>query len=126
MSKKRSISFVLTAFLFLPVVVFANDAADALLDGVSVAGNSAGFGSEEQSTFAFIGGLIKAVLGVLGIAFLLLLIYSGILYLLDQGTGDGVKKAKALLKAAIIGMIIIVAAYAIANFVIAALISVAG
>ena len=126
MSKKRSISLILTAFLFLPVVVFANEAADALLDGVGVAGNSAGFCSEEQSPFLFIGGLLKALLGMLGIAFLILLIYSGILYLVDQGTGEGVKKAKALLKAAIIGMIIIVAAYAITNFVLAALVSVAG
>jgi TRAP-type C4-dicarboxylate transport system permease small subunit len=65
-----------------------------------------------------IGNLIRTFIGLLGIIFLLLIVYAGYLWLTAQGDDDKVKHSKELLKNAVIGLIIISAAYAIAAFVI--------
>ena len=69
---------------------------------------------------------INVLLGFLGILFLILVLYAGFLYLTAQGADEPVKKAKKLLTTSIIGLVIIIAAYAISGYVIGALISVAG
>lgn len=65
-----------------------------------------------------IGRVINVLLSVLGIVFVCFVVYAGFLYLTAAGNPDTVKKAKALLTQAIIGIVIIVAAYAISTFVI--------
>lgn len=69
-----------------------------------------------------IGNLINIFLSVLGIIFVVMVVYAGYLWMTDAGGGEKVKKAKSLLGTAIIGIIITLAAYAIANFVINALV----
>ena len=70
-----------------------------------------------------IGQLINVLLGVLGIVFVILVVYAGFLYLTSQGEEGNVKKAKKLLTQAVIGLIIIIAAYAISSYVISALVT---
>ena len=67
--------------------------------------------------------VINSVLGLLGVIFLVLIIYAGFLWMTAGGNEDQVGKAKGLLINAIIGVIIIVAAYAISYFVLHALIN---
>jgi hypothetical protein len=69
-----------------------------------------------------VGATINVLLGILGIVFVVLVVYSGFLYLTSQGEETNVKKAKKLLGQSIIGLFIIVAAYAISDYVIKALI----
>lgn len=69
-----------------------------------------------------IGKLINVFLSVLGIIFVVMVVYAGYLWMTDAGEGDKVKKAKGLLGTAIIGIIITLAAYAISNFVITSLV----
>ncbi|MFC1787619.1 Mbov_0395 family pilin-like conjugal transfer protein [Patescibacteria group bacterium] len=76
----------------------------------------------KQSLPSLVGSLINAFLGVLGIIFVILVIYAGYLYMTASGDDEKVKKAKKLLGQAVIGMVIIVAAYAIATYVIGALV----
>ncbi len=68
-----------------------------------------------------IGNIINVLLGALGIVFVGLIIYAGILYFTDAGGEKGAKKAKEILKTAIVGLVIIIAAYAISNYVMGAL-----
>lgn len=65
-----------------------------------------------------VGKIIKATLGLLGTIFLILLIYSGYLWMTAGGEEEEVTKAKTLLRNAIIGIIIVVAAGAITQFII--------
>ena len=65
--------------------------------------------------------VINGVLGLLGIIFLSLTFYAGFLWMTAQGNEDNVTKAKNILTTSIIGIIIIVAAYAITNFVLTAI-----
>ncbi len=65
----------------------------------------------------FIGALVNALLGIFGALFLVLIMWGGIQYMLAQGDENKVKAAKATLKNAILGLVIVVASYAIADFV---------
>lgn len=65
-----------------------------------------------------IGGLINAFLSVLGLIFVVLVVYAGYLWMTAGGDVAKVDKSKKLLGQAVIGMIIVVAAYAIASFVV--------
>lgn len=62
--------------------------------------------------------IIQAVLSFLGVIFLILTIYGGYLWMMARGNEQQVVKAKSLLTEAVIGLIIVVAAYAISYFVI--------
>lgn len=69
------------------------------------------------SLTGIISGLISVFLGILGIIFFLLTLYAGFLYMTAAGEDDKVDKAKKLLTQAVIGLVIILAAYAISTFV---------
>lgn len=70
-----------------------------------------------------IGRIINVILGLLGIIFIILIIYSGVTYMTSRGDKEKVKDATKNITNAIIGMVITVAAYAISNYVISALVT---
>lgn len=78
---------------------------DALMDASGLAGAS--------SLSTIISVLIQVVLGFLGVVFLVLTIMAGFKWMMSQGNEDDIKKAKSSLKNSIIGIIIVLAAYAI-------------
>ena len=65
--------------------------------------------------------IINTILGLLGVIFLVIIIYAGFLWMTAGGNDEQVGKAKKLLINSIIGIIIIVAAYAISYFVLHAI-----
>ena len=68
-----------------------------------------------------IGNLINVFLTFLGIILLVLIIYAGFLWMTAGGDSAKTEKAKNIMINAVIGLIILLAAYAISNFVIEAL-----
>ena len=97
-------------------------AINTVTDNLNVAKNSAGF--EQLSAVDLIPGAIKVVLGSLGIIAIGLIIYSGFLYLTSQGNKEPVEKAKKILTYAIIGMVVIIASYAISGYLLGVLSSI--
>lgn len=67
-----------------------------------------------QST---IGALIGAALTFVGVIFLILVIYGGIMWMTSGGNEEKAGKAKKLIATAVIGMVIIFGAYVITAFV---------
>ena len=65
--------------------------------------------------------VIQAVLGFLGIIFVVLMIIGGIQWMTAEGNEESVKKAKNRIKNAVIGLVIVVLSYAISVFVISTL-----
>lgn len=65
-----------------------------------------------------IGNLINVFLSVLGIIFVVLVVYAGYLWMTDAGEGSKAKKAKGILGTAVMGIVLTIAAYAISAFVI--------
>ncbi len=81
-------------------------------------------GGTQSDLPTLVGAIINVLLSVLGIVFVILVVYAGFLYLTSQGETKNVDKAKKLLTQSVIGLVIIVAAYAISSFVIDALVTV--
>jgi len=112
--------------LFLGIMrTLLAQASTAINTGLGTAGEKAGYAINLEITI-IVANIIKVILGLTGMAFIVVLVYAGILYLTAGGKEDNTKKAKHLISSAVIGIIIIVAAYAIANFVFAALTGITG
>jgi len=65
-----------------------------------------------------IANIIKVVLGFLGVVVVIIVIYAGFLWMTAGGTSEKVEKAKSWMINAVIGLAIILSAYAITDFVI--------
>ncbi|MBP6884795.1 MAG: hypothetical protein KBC17_03135 [Candidatus Pacebacteria bacterium] len=65
----------------------------------------------------FIGQMIKWALGTVGFVFFILMVYGGFLWMTARGNDDQVQKGKNTITAAVIGLAVIVSAYALTNFV---------
>ena len=61
--------------------------------------------------------IIRTILSLLGIVFLVLMIYGGFLWMTARGNESQVTKARDLLTAAMIGLGIVIGAYAITYFI---------
>ena len=94
---------------------------DGNLDAVQV---SSGLGSNPLDET--LGLLINVLLGLLGIIFLVLVIYAGFLWMTAGGDEKQVAKAKSIIITAVIGLVILLSAYAISSFVLDQLISATG
>ena len=66
----------------------------------------------------FIGGVIRAILGIVGSLALALFIYGGFLWMTAAGNAEQVAKGKNTLIWATLGLIIIFSSYALVRFVI--------
>jgi hypothetical protein len=92
--------------------------ADALLGGV---GGETGLGDEDFDKT--VGSLINVALGLLGVIAIVIVLAGGFLWMVAGGNEEKVSKAKRLLIAGVIGLAIILSAYAISSFVLSSLIS---
>lgn len=89
--------------------------AFAQTDDLSSVADTAGYG--EASITEIIGRVIGVALSLLGIIFLILIIYSGYLWMTAGGDPKQVDKAKQVLINATVGLVITLSAYAISAFV---------
>lgn len=69
--------------------------------------------TNEYTLAETVGRIIKILLSFVGTIFFALTVYAGFLWMTAQGNEDKVAKAKDIIKTAVIGMIIVVAAYSI-------------
>lgn len=79
-------------------------------------GEATGLGTGELEDVA--GQIIRAALGFLGIVAVVIILIGGFKWMIAGGNEDKVQEARKLIIAGIIGLAIILSAYAIANFVI--------
>lgn len=90
-------------------------------DPLNQAAGQAGYDVSQTSVNPIIETIIQVALSFLGVIFLILTIYGGFLWMTASGNEDQVGKAKRILTAAIIGLIVVVAAYALSTLVISRL-----
>ncbi|MFH1766522.1 MAG: hypothetical protein ABH826_00295 [Patescibacteria group bacterium] len=73
----------------------------------------------QPSIAVFLGTyIIGPALGILGVVFLLLMFYSGVLWMTGGGNDAQITKAKSILTNSIIGLVLIVASYAVSQFLV--------
>ncbi len=119
---KNLLAAVIIMLVVAPVFTLAlpAQAADAneLLWGNqenNVAGNL-GLGNKDPR--AIMAGIINIALGFLGIVAVVIIILGGFKWMTAGGNEDKVSESKKLITAGIIGMVIVLAAWGIATFVI--------
>jgi len=83
-------------------------------------------GLAERDPRGIAASVINVVLGFLGIIAVGLILYAGFKWMTAGGSEDKITEARKLLVAGVIGLIIILAAFAIANFVLTQLIRATG
>ena len=117
----KKITSILFAFLmcmnflaFTPALANPSPPTDDLL-GVSYGAETGLADTDIRITIAYI---IRSALGLLGTIALVLIVYAGFLWMTAGGNDDQITKAKGVLSAAIIGLVIILSSFAISTFVI--------
>jgi len=95
---------------------FAGPNINELTPGVA---GRAGFETNvtETTLSETVGKALEAVMSFVGVIFLALAIYAGILWMTASGNDEQVTKAQGILKMATIGLIIVIGAYSITYFV---------
>ena len=76
----------------------------------------AGLGT--QSLSLVVSQIIKILLSFLGVIFIILIVYAGFVWMTSAGNDDKIRKAKATMAAAIVGLAVVLAAYIVTYFVI--------
>lgn len=88
--------------------------------------SSGGVALGTKSLQETVAGIINIALGFLGVLATLLILYGGYLWMTSAGNSEKVQRAKLLIISALIGLVIILSAYAIARFILSKLYDVTG
>lgn len=106
---------MITSVFLFSSRVFAQDGKSEALQGLDQAATSLPRGTLDIPKL--IGELLSTVLGFTGTLFFILVVWSGLLWMTAGGSQENIKKAQDILKAAVVGLIIVLSAYAITKFV---------
>jgi len=110
------------SFLFFGVhTTYAQEVA---LQGLQTVGDATGLGQEDIRVI--IGNIVRIVLGFLGLVAVIIVIYAGALWMMAKGDPAKVQKAKSILVNAGIGLVIILSALTITQFVLNSLAAATG
>lgn len=125
-NNKIILLFISICFLFfisIPLVYAADQTAmQKAKEGLDNTAK-AGYGVSDakyipiQSVPTAIGKIIGSGLAFIGLIFFILMIYGGFIWMLARGNEQEVTKAKNLIMSAIIGLIIVLGAYAITYYI---------
>ncbi|MBU0722587.1 hypothetical protein KKA93_04000 [Patescibacteria group bacterium] len=109
-----TISIVLLSSIFFNVNI-EKVLATSFWEGLKTTGGKIGYSSDETSLS--LPGKIGKILSIstifLAVVFLGLMIYAGFLWMLARGNEQEVEKAKNIIIYAVIGLVVVLAAYAI-------------
>ncbi len=110
--------------LLLILTPFVVKAAPVINQYVDKIATGAGYDAGDKADTALsarVGQVINIILGLAGMIFFTLTVYAGFLWMTAAGNDDQVSKATDILKAAVIGLAIALAAYSITYFVVRSL-----
>jgi len=120
MSKDKTMNkvlgFIMAFFILLPALGFTILPAQAALDlGVNHAAN---IGLNNTTPQNLVVNIIKVILTFLALIAVVLILYAGFLWMTAAGNDDKVAQAKSIITNAVIGLVLILAAWGITNWVI--------
>lgn len=102
--------------IFFPLILQGKAAFQGGVDNVRI-----GAGVKEIGVGGFIGILVQAALQIVGIVFLILIVYGGFRWMSASGVQKQIEEAQKVIIHSVIGLIIVVLAYGISIFVVKAL-----
>lgn len=118
---KKIIYFIsiLSFLIFIPLFATQASLSDSFGSTLNKAANSSGYKIDGSNNItAILSTVISVVLGLLGTIFIALILYGGVTWMLAEGNEQRVEKAGNIIRQAIIGLIVVIAAYAISYFLI--------
>ncbi len=128
--KKTILMGMTTGFLALPLLAGAqtpnlneNPFTRGQKDANAIA-QKAQIGGGTTDLNTIVGRIINVVLGFLGIVLLFYFLYGGFKWMTAGGNEEGVEEAKTMIKNAVIGLVIVMASYALSSFVLSNLVAV--
>ncbi len=117
-AKKVAIGAAIALATIAPVAAFAATGGVDL--GLNYA-TAIGLGTQDVRTT--VSNVIKAFMGLLGIVAVVIILLGGFKWMTAGGNEEKVTEAKKLIISGIIGLVIIMSAYAIAQFVVSAIVN---
>jgi hypothetical protein len=118
LTNKIKTAFTAAALWAVPYIASAQ--IKEIQSGLTTAGGAYA-SSKDRTLPQIIGGVISSGLSLLGVVLLVILIYGGVMWMMAGGDETKTKKARQSITNAVIGLIIVVAAYAIAGYVLTGL-----
>lgn len=117
--KKILVALMLLAPTMLPARALAQATGNAEDDfGTNVLSGIRTAGDGSRDLYDMLAGIINTALYFLGGIAVLLFLYGGFLWFTSQGNDDKINSAKKIMGSAVVGLAIIFASYAAAQFVI--------
>ena len=112
---KKILSNGIVIGTFLNVVLFGTVFAQGIKDIEGPLGRAVGpTGFQGREEIApIVGTAINMVLSMVGLIFLILMVYAGMLWMTARGEESQVETAQKIIKASMIGLFVVVSAYAI-------------
>ena len=104
------------ALLVCQPVFATRPTLDNALGNVGTVATSAGV-ADKASVSEIASSVITTVLSIVGILFFILIVYGGFNWMMARGNDAQIKKSKDTVFAAVIGLVVILGAYAITTFV---------
>jgi len=117
----KKVFFCLTILSLLTPVLVSAQTNDIL--GLNII-NNANIGLQASDPRAVAARIINVALGFLGIVAVVIVLYGGFMWMTAAGNEERISKAKQILTAGVIGLVIIVMAWAIASYVVKTLMNV--
>lgn len=115
--KKIIIASFLACFLATPYLLKAQSYNFTNDTGLQSTGKNSGFNQNKTNPEDFIQPVITAVLSLIGVLFLGLAIFGGLKWMTAKGNQQQVDQAQSVITNAVIGIVIVAAAYAISYFI---------
>ena len=117
-----SSTLLITAIIaFFPAATLAQNITDQM--GSAIGSFTALPGGDEGSLEIVAGRVIAIFFSIFGIVFFALMVYGGYKWMIAQGREEEVHKAQSIIRSAIIGICIVLIAYAISVFVVGRLLT---
>lgn len=108
----------ITLMPFIPSKLFAaTSAINKFTNSVDAIGSRTGLSTSENDPSRLIGNVINGLLDFLGVAFLVLIIYGGIIWMTAAGNEQKVERAKKIIMSSAIGLSIIILSRIITFFI---------
>ena len=132
---KKNLKFKILLITLVVSFIFVSQVESAAAGiGATITNNLKNLGEKSglapdsgtKTTYAIMGSYINGLLALMGLLFLVLMIYGGFTWMTAAGNEDKVKKAKGIVKGAAIGIALILLALVITNFILSAIATAVG
>ncbi len=106
-------------FLLMAPVVFAAGAngVDSAISGLVNTANTGGIQTSQTDLPTIIGKVVGAILAFVGVIFFCLIVWAGFGWMLAQGDEAKITKSKETIIGSVLGLIVILGAYAITKVI---------